>query len=88
MERRLEGLVAVVTGGGRGIGRAWCERLAHHGARVVVNDAGVGPRGDDGDDDDPAAEVVAALTARGTSKRLSDSAVCRRKLLMCNAVVW
>ncbi len=65
MERRLEGLVAVVTGGGRGIGRAWCERLAHHGARVVVNDAGVGPRGDDGDDDDPAAEVVAALTARG-----------------------
>ena len=35
-ERRLEGKVAVVTGGSRGIGRAIATRLATEGARVVI----------------------------------------------------
>jgi len=35
---RVEGKVAIVTGGGAGIGRACCLRLAEEGARVVVTD--------------------------------------------------
>jgi NAD(P)-dependent dehydrogenase (short-subunit alcohol dehydrogenase family) len=38
MSQRLEGRVAVVTGGGSGIGAASCRRLASEGATVVVAD--------------------------------------------------
>jgi 3-oxoacyl-[acyl-carrier protein] reductase len=36
--RRLEGRVAIVTGGSSGFGRATCVRLAHEGARILVAD--------------------------------------------------
>lgn len=52
---RLEGKVAVVTGGGNGIGRACCERFAAEGADVVVADVL----------DGPGQEVVAAVEAAG-----------------------
>jgi len=38
MERRLEGQVAVITGGASGIGAVTAEKLLSHGARVVLGD--------------------------------------------------
>ena len=40
MTRLCEGLAAIVTGAGRGIGREHALSLARHGAKVVVNDVG------------------------------------------------
>jgi NAD(P)-dependent dehydrogenase (short-subunit alcohol dehydrogenase family) len=58
------GKVAVVTGGGRGMGRAYSLLLASRGAAVVVNDPGVQPRGDD-PDASVAADVVKEIEAAG-----------------------
>ena len=52
---RLEGKVAVVTGGGNGIGRACCERFAEEGANILVADLL----------DEPGAETVARVKERG-----------------------
>ena len=38
MARLLEGKVAIVTGGGRGLGKAYCLKMAEEGAKVVVAD--------------------------------------------------
>lgn len=64
MGTRLKGKNAVVTGAGRGIGREAALVLAAEGARVVVNDPGVG-RGGEGTDLTPADEVTAEIKKRG-----------------------
>lgn len=64
MNRLLEGRIAIVTGAGRGIGRAHALELARHGARVVVNDYGVSAAGE-GTQETPAHEVVAEIEAMG-----------------------
>ena len=60
----LDGRVAVVTGAGRGIGRAIALCLADEGASVVVNDIGVALSGE-GTDEDPAEQVVREIVGRG-----------------------
>ena len=65
MKKLLEGRVAIVTGAGRGIGRAHALELARHGAKVVVNDLGVSLRRGHGRSSEPAEEVAALIRAGG-----------------------
>lgn len=60
----VDGRVVVITGAGRGIGRAHALAFAREGALVVVNDLGVGADGAGGSSG-PAQDVVDEITASG-----------------------
>jgi 3-oxoacyl-[acyl-carrier protein] reductase len=64
MTQLLEGRVAVITGAGRGIGRAIALLFAREGARVVINDA----------DEAPANETAAACGGAASIGSVTDPA--------------
>lgn len=74
---RFDDRVAVVTGAGRGLGRAYAHLLASRGAKVVVNDAG-GNLDGGGADDGPAQQVVAEITAAGGEAVACSASVATR----------
>ncbi|WNG83262.1 SDR family NAD(P)-dependent oxidoreductase [Mycobacterium sp. ITM-2016-00316] len=61
---RFDDRVAVITGGGRGLGREYALLLASRGARIVVNDPGGSLTGD-GSDEGPAHDVAREIIAAG-----------------------
>jgi NAD(P)-dependent dehydrogenase (short-subunit alcohol dehydrogenase family) len=69
----FEGRVAIVTGAGGGLGRAYALELARRGARVVVNDLG-GARDGSGSSD-AAAKVVEEIEAAGGSAMANGASV-------------
>jgi NAD(P)-dependent dehydrogenase (short-subunit alcohol dehydrogenase family) len=75
---RFDGRVAVVTGGGRGLGRSYAMLLASRGAKVVVNDAGGGLDGN-GVDAGPADQVVDEITAAGGEAVACSASVATRE---------
>ncbi len=72
-ELRFDGRVAVVTGAGQGLGRAYAGLLAARGAKVVVNDLGCAMSGDGSDASVAQAAVDEIVAAGGEAVASTDT---------------
>ncbi|MDD3798824.1 MAG: SDR family NAD(P)-dependent oxidoreductase [Novosphingobium sp.] len=75
---RFDGKVAIVTGAGHGLGRAYAMLLAERGAKVLVNDLGGDFRGQ-GADTGPAEAVAAAIREAGGEALANGDTVATRE---------
>jgi NAD(P)-dependent dehydrogenase (short-subunit alcohol dehydrogenase family) len=73
-ELRFDDRVAVITGAGRGLGRAYALFLGAKGAKIIVNDTGGSLRGE-GSDRGPAEEVARTIVAAGGEAVASNESV-------------
>jgi NAD(P)-dependent dehydrogenase (short-subunit alcohol dehydrogenase family) len=76
---RFDDQVAIISGAGRGLGRAYALELAARGAIVIVNDRGVSLDGDQTESASPADAVVAEVAALG-GRAVADSADVRSEV--------
>ncbi len=71
---RFDGRVAVITGGGRGLGAAYARLLAARGAKLVINDIGASMAGGQ-TGEDPAHELVEEIRSSGCEAVASTDSV-------------
>ena len=78
MPKRFEGRIAVVTGGGAGIGAAICKRLAQEGAQVLVADI----------DGEAAEQVAQGLGSSSMACQVDVSDEAQVESLVAKALKW
>ena len=91
----LTGKVAIITGSSRGIGKAIAERMADHGAKVVISSRKAGPCEEvatEINDKHPGAAIAvpANISSKEDLQRLVDEtrkAFGKIDILVCNAAV-
>ena len=82
----LTAISPVITGAGRGLGRAYALQLAKMGAKIVVNDLGAGLFADGTPSREPADAVVAEIQQAGGTAVASYDSVSNGQAIIDTAV--